>query len=775
MSHDHETTTQVIEGRPVLVLNGEPVPQSAYCDYISWSEDFEGRIREFAENGVRVFYIYPPPGEVAALWGFPDEGAALLKGWASRLTMQKQVDLVLKYRPDALLYMRSSSTVPSCWAERYPGDMQTDETGKRYGDATLASPQYLKDVSAFFRRYVAHCESQPWGDRIIGYLDAPNGEGLLQVTIAGKMFDCSPANEQAYQDWLRQRYATDQALQEAWGDPAATLAAQRVPRDRDWLAKRAVGPATVKGSPLTLSSLPSNGGVAGHGLFHWIEAGNAAPEHDYCRFQRAAFIGKFKTISESIHAACAELKRKRVTGFDITKQPLMGWQILSAFDGLGDGQSFPNILLLSGSWDSGEVMDLPSIDFIFTPADYHARTVGFAYEAEGLTDSLVLRGKTMIIENDARTYVGNGSQDQGAFRNAREVEAGLLRNAALTLSRGLQSYWCNVGSSYFHDDGIMQTVRRLVPMLDRLNTAPHRETRDAVAFVIDDESLLTEDFTSGYQTLAVIWQRVLGLAHCGIPYRIYLLSDLSQAKMPAYKTWFFPNLFVVNDRVLALLREKVLRDGNLAIFGPSTGISDGKFLGAEGATALLGVPMELIPRSTVRHVIVQDFGHPISHELPANMTYGDSLPYGPTLMPVEWGVEKSGGVPLGHATACWFIHRTGLFIKEEGLGAAGNGKAGARGPGDYAVLWTSAMPLPANLLRAAARYAGSHIWCEEDDVIYASESLLAVHSTKIGPRVLRLPRPCTVTDAMTGQKLGDGLREIAVEIVPPETRVFELA
>jgi hypothetical protein len=60
-------------------------------------------------------------------------------------------------------------------------------------------------------------------------------------------------------------------------------------------------------------------------------------------------------------------------------------------------------------------------------------------------------------------------------------------------------------------------------------------------------------------------------------------------------------------------------------------------------------------------------------------------------------------------------------------------------------------------------------------VIYASESLLAVHSTKIGPRVLRLPRPCTVTDAMTGQKLGDGLREIAVEIVPPETRVFELA
>jgi hypothetical protein len=219
----------------------------------------------------------------------------------------------------------------------------------------------------------------------------------------------------------------------------------------------------------------------------------------------------------------------------------------------------------------------------------------------------------------------------------------------------------------------------------------------------------------------------------------------------------------------------VLRDGNLALFGPSTGISDGKHLGAEGATALLGVPMELIPRSAVRHVIVQDFGHPITRELPANLTFGDSLPYGPTLMPAEWGVEKAGGAPLGHATACWFIHRTGLFLKEAGLGAAGNGKPGARGAGDYAALWTSAMPLPANLLRAAARYAGSHIWCEEDDVIYASDSLLAVHSTKRGPRTLRLPRPCRVTDAVTGQELGKGLREITVEIAPPETRVFELA
>ncbi len=763
-----------VAGRPVVLHEGDVVSQAAYSDYINWSEGYEDRIREFAESGVKVFHVAHHPGEYEALWGFPAEGQQLIDGWTARRTVAQQVELILKHCPDAKLIIRPTSTVAKAWAEKYPDDMQTDEDGVRHYDATLASPWYLQEVDRVFREIVRYCERQPWGDRIIGYLDAPRGEGVMPLTIAGKMFDCSPANEWAFKAWVRARYGTVAALREAWGDPVVTFERMRIPHDCDWLQRKATGPATLKGEPITASSLPSNGGVAGAGLFHWIEAVNAPVEHDYCRFMRDAFQQKFHTIAQAVKEAAAELGRERLVGFDITKQPLLGWQILSSFDGIGDGQHFPNILLLSGSYDSGAVLDDDAIDVIFTPADYHARTVGFAHEAEGVSDSLLLRGKTMIIENDARSFVGQGKQDQGAFRTLPEVESGLLRNAAMTLSRGIQSYWCNVGSSYFHDPEIMKVVAKLTPMLDRLNTAPHRETRDAIAFVIDDESLMTEDFTSGYQTLSVIWQRVLGLSHCGVPYRLFLLSDLRKAAMPNYRTWFFPNLFVVNDEVEALLKEKVLRDGNLAIFGPSTGISDGRYLGAEGASRLLNVPMELHQRTTVRHAIVQDSGHPISRELPASFTFGDSLPYGPTLTPAEWAVEEAGGVPLGHATLCWFIHRTGLFLKEEGLGTAGNGKPGARGAGDYGVLWSCALPLPSNLLRAAIRYAGGHVWCEEDDVIYASDTLVSLHSVKSGPRTIQLPRPCTVRDAYTNTLVGTGLTEIKLTVQQPATYIYTL-
>jgi len=98
--------------------------------------------------------------------------------------------------------------------------------------------------------------------------------------------------------------------------------------------------------------------------------------------------------------------------------------------------------------------------------------------------------------------------------------------------------------------------------------------------------------------LAVFRQIQEGLAICGVPYRIHLLSDLSKENCPDYKCYLFPNLFKVDENVEHLLKQKVFRNGHLAIFGPGTGITDGKTLSADGASKLLGVPMELIRKSS---------------------------------------------------------------------------------------------------------------------------------------------------------------------------------
>ena len=85
------------------------------------------------------------------------------------------------------------------------------------------------------------------------------------------------------------------------------------------------------------------------------------------------------------------------------------------------------------------------------------------------------------------------------------------------------------------------------------------------------------------------------------------------------------------------------------------------------------------------------------------------------------------------------------------------------------------MPLPENLLRAVARHAGCHVWCEESDVIYASDSIAAIHSVKSGPRVLKLPGRFAVTDAVTGERIGRNVNAVPLCIKAPETRIFQLS
>ena len=735
------------DGRVVITVDGEVLPMATYCDYITFSAGYEDRMREFAEAGVKVFFLYIHDGEQMRFWGMPEEGDKHIASWRARKLTQEQVDILDKYCPGAWFIMRYASTVPDCWKAKFPDAVQRDEDGKMHQDATLASETYLREAAMFHRNLVAFCESQPWSDRIVGYLDAPLGEGIMPMVCDGKMFDLSPENAVAFTKWQEARFPNEAPI--------------AIPRDAEWHQWRKAATPTFGGEALDSAKIATNAWMKSRGLFHWIERDNAPTVYRYACFQREAFINKFSLFARVVKEECAKRGLMRFVGSDIAKQPMMGWQILQAFDGIGDGQSFPNILLFSGSWDVGGLLDDPNLDWFFTPADYYARPMGYGYESEGPLDSIVLRDKPFFVENDSRTYVGQGKHEQGAFLTPVEVEAGLLRNEAMVISRGARSYWCNVGSSYFHDDAIMKIIaEKILPMASRCETIPHKETRDAIALVIDDTSPLFEDTTSGYQSVAVIWQRVLGLAHCGVPYRIFLLSDLKKAEMPDYKVWLFPNLFAVNDEVIALLKRKVFKNGNVALFGPSTGISDGVHLKADGASALLGVPMETLPRTTVRHVVVHDFGHPITTALPANMTFGDSLPYGPTMVPKEGAVEAAGAKVLGWATTCWFINRPGLFIKEEK---------------DYSVIWSCAVPLPAALLRSAARFAGCHIWCEDDDVIFASESFASIHSAKSGDRTLRLPRPFDVTDAVTGEPIGKQLTKIPLTLTAPETRAFILS
>jgi|ETNmetMinimDraft_26_1059896.scaffolds.fasta_scaffold00671_8 hypothetical protein len=739
-------------GRIQVRRDGQPITSSAYCNCIlgpHWHEWTD----HFIRSGVRIYYLnLSRDGGGSRFWrGEDDYGDPNPddKG----LTIERQAEHILAQRKDALFVVRFGTKVPPKWAKDNPGHMQTDSDGNLFHEASYASEKYLAGLPASFKSIISYCESRPWGKQVIGYMVFPHGEGITPLSLGGNFYDRSEANHQAWRQWLKKKYRNAAALQRSWGDKSAKLTTVEVPTD-DMLRQKV------------------------ESVRHWPAASEMAMERDYALFMRDYFGRWINTIFEGL--ADATRSRKVLLGIDALKQPLIGWQHNEAFFGTGKGPDTLSMFLSSGSIGVKDLIDHPSLDGLITPADYHARGPGYGFEGEGLSDSMALRKKLLLIENDARTFLSGESPGSrrpplGSFMNLGEVKAGLFRNTALALSRNLHHYWMDIAGGFFNSDEIQSIVRRDKKVLEAGMNWPHRETEHAIAFVIDDEAPLYGNFTTGFHNLALIRQRIDGLALSGIPYRIYLLSDLERNDFPSYRCYFFPNLFKVDDRIIALLRKKIFHNGSLAIFGPATGITDGKTVSAERAEQLLGIPMEMHERTCSRRIRLRDRTHPALESDNMPPLFGDTYMYGPVLAPDPVRLAKTDCQILGDAVFSFYINTAGLALKEFGRGASGNGKKGGRTRNDYAVVFAGALPLPPQVLKSLARYGGCNVWCEKDAVVSASDTIASIHLTEPGRTELRLPgRYRKVIDAATGKVTGRGISRIILRPKPPETRVFLL-
>ena len=157
-----------------------------------------------------------------------------------------------------------------------------------------------------------------------------------------------------------------------------------------------------------------------------------------------------------------------------------------------------------------------------------------------------------------------------------------------------------------------------------------------------------------------------------------------------------------------------------------------------------------------------------SKNLDEALVIGGPLPYGPVLLPKD-------GIELGR---CWIkggTNHSGMSLKEFGKGAAGKYKgAGKLGEGDYAAVFMTMVPIPADLWRNIARYAGTHIYCESNDILLADKSIVALHSLKSGEKRIALPGRFRVRDLISGDPYANRTNEIKFNLDAPETRIFLL-
>jgi hypothetical protein len=390
--------------------------------------------------------------------------------------------------------------------------------------------------------------------------------------------------------------------------------------------------------------------------------------------------------------------------------------------------------------------------------------MGGVYEPEGIVDSMVLRGKFFLSEMDQRTY-NNPPMDYGPARDDAEYAAISWRNFATSFTRGFHSYWmdlCGNNDGWFGNERIQSIVARQTQVVRESISWTHEDV-PGIAMIIDDTAVLETNGSGNYLNEAIMWETKMGMARCGVPYRIYLLDDLKLPNFPKHKVFYFPNLFKVDDARLALLKEKVFRDGNVVLWGPGSGISDGTKLSIDTAAKLTGFQFEpLVPSNVQRRTLLTNFAHPITAGMTADTVIGGPLAYGPALYPKD-------GTVLGAAWTKQGRNYTGLAVK-----SMGNGAGNSKGPGDWASVFTTAVPIPAALWRNLARYAGAHVYSDGGDVLMADRSIVALHSVHPGAKRIALPGPCKVWDVITGKLVAKKVTAITFTMLTPETRIFRL-
>lgn len=763
-------------GKPEFFENGTPIALQSYCCCGPYFPGYVESIRLFAEHGCNYFWLmlaggYNNEWGTSPFWTGPgqihDEPMPMTNNfWTpipgdSYWSIERQLKTILEAAPDAKFFIRLGDSPPESWAKAHPDDLMRDYLGQTRNFGSLASVQYRKELQQFIRTFTAYCERQPWADRIIAYVFYPMGEGGTPLAMEGFLFDHSPVMQEAYRQFLRDKYQNNEALQAAWGNPSVTFDTVTVPRD-DEFRKRNPG-----------------------GVLFWPEARQVQPERDYFELQMRLFRESLKSIFAGFRDAAGP---NRLIGIDAFKGNMMGWMCHPIFIGGKWKTHYGENLIASGSIGMAEMLDWPEFHIVATPHDYRCRWIGFGYDPEGIGDSIQLRGKSMMVEEDQRTYANS---ERGLFGSIEpgEEEAVLYRNLAASLSRGHHTYPMDVTVGYFQSKPIQRILARRRQIEAEFLNIPRADV-PSVVMLVDDWAAFDTDFSCAYNDLAVIRQRIWAMNHCGVPTRTFLWDDIERDNFPrVHKLFLLPHTFRADARNLNRLRQYLFRDGNVIVFGPGSGITDGKTVSPEFAAEMLGMDFELYDYEYPRFVTIDHWAHPITAGFGATEVYGDSHRYGPVLVPhdrhappctegrkprVALAKDDRPFVRLGTIALDYGKRRPGLVVKEFGRGAAGNGTPGERGPGDYAIVFTTAVPLPAPLLRNLARFSGTHVYTDEDDVVYADSRMVAVHTVKPGPRQIRLPRPSAVWEVISGEKLGEEIRELSFTADGPVTKWWRL-
>lgn len=744
----HQPEVRDLNGAPALFVDGKPffttMIMAPWHLYES-TEQGQVKLRAEVESG---YDLHSTCDELTLrdfekMWTGP--------GQYNYELVDAKLRAIQQYHPNAFIFFKLYVQAPGWWVQSHPEEwvhyasgyepdrsqgVTVNNGAKESTFISYASKPWQEDAKKMLEDFIHHLETAPGGDRVIG-INVMNGhcqEWHYWGTIFGLMPDTGPVMTHHFRGWLKEKYQSDKALQEAWKDPGVTFETAQVP-----------------GVDLRQNS---------KNMF-FRDPLQEAPVIDYQRCQ---------------HQLTADVL---VDFCRVVKEASNNRLLAGAYYGyLFHCPWYPEGLSLG----IHRVLESPYVDFLASPSNYNdwlARGLGGDSMVRGLPETVKAYGKLYISESDEGTYstdIKYRACEQ--FANWAESIANTRKIFGQVLIRNTGNWWWDWEDNfglYVHPENV-QTLKEIKQIADT-SLQGDRHSAAEVALVYSLDTLYYTSSSNGMANWEFIDIPTHVLARSGIPFDIITDREVGKSTLPDYKVLIFTQLFFADQAVRTRIHETLKKTHATALWVYAPGYVTPEGLSLEAMKDLTGFQFaredkeaaQQIELVTSTHTILKDFD-----------------PTG-SIMGIEIGKGSDNKVDIcqnrkdfrigGRNSVVgptFWVNDPDCTVLGNLAGTSHTGLAVKKLP-EWTSIYCSAIPTSTLLIRRIAEQAGVHIYNATDDVFMANHQFLCLTTRdRSGQRTVSLPGRFDIQEVFSGQVLGKETDHFEFDLQPRSTVYFQL-
>jgi len=516
-----------LNGSPAVFIDGSP----AFPLLLMSTPDGVRELQRLGFAGTHL-YTVDPPG-----WWIGIEHYDFSR-------FDKHMVDMLAIDPRALVIPRIQLDAPGDWLDLHTEELIVYATPDTEADpswggarhASWASEPWKAAADAALRALLRHAAAQPWGQAVIGWHIGSGLYGEWHYFNGVHYPDLSTPFLRAYAEWLRSR---DLQI-----EPAPPSPEER--KVGDWAG--------------VLDPTRRQGAIAYFTFFHQVGAD---------------LLGRFARIVKE-----------------------EGGGLVVAFNGYLPDVGV-NHELDHRAFD--RVLANPDVDICASPHTYRRRAPGGDAILRGYPGSMRLHGKMWFDEQDDRTILAPQPQQKPYTHvesMAESVEI-LWRGFAQALThadglwfmdQGALWYGADPANAYYRHSDIVAAFERMT-RIGQASLARPRTRQSEVAVISDLRGafhMVDSDWTEDQALLRLNHHAMRELSRCGVPFDMYLLSDL--AAIPEYKSYVFLDAVFLTDEEISRIKALQTKGAQLGFF-VAAGIASPQGLSLDRMQDLLGMPL----------------------------------------------------------------------------------------------------------------------------------------------------------------------------------------